>query len=69
MQDPEFPKSGWTPTNSTLGGAILGGALGQIVVASFDQIFHITISLATAGAINTVCIFAVGYFFPDGGRK
>lgn len=67
--EPDKPATGWVPTASTTVGAVLGGAIGQVIVASLDQLTHITISLATAGAINTICIFAIGYLFPDGGRK
>lgn len=73
MQDPEpdipKPGAGWVPTNSTIGGAALGGAIAQVIVASIDQLAHISISNATASAITVICIFAVGYFFKDGGRK
>lgn len=71
MQNPEPNQqpSGWTPTSSTIGGAALGGAIAQVIVATLDQLTHITISLSTAGAITTICIFAVGYLFKDGGRK
>ncbi len=61
--------SGWSPTTSTIGGGVLGGALAQIIVAVIEQTAHVTISSATAGAIATLCVVAAGYFFPDGGRK
>lgn len=60
--------AGWKPTNSTVGGAVLGGALGQIVCAILTKL-NWAPDPVTAGAITTVCIFAVGYLFPDGGRK
>lgn len=66
---PDSQPSGWMPTSSTLGGAILGGALSQIICAVIEQFSHATISTVTAGAISTVCVFAVGYLFKDGGRK
>lgn len=68
MQDPD-PSSGWKPTTSTVGGAILGTAVAQLITACIEQFAHITLNSQTGGAITTVCIFAVGYFFPDGGRK
>lgn len=70
MQNPEPDQpSGWTPTASTVGGAALGGAIAQVIVAAFDGLLHISIGVATASSITTICIFAVGYFFKDGGRK
>ena len=62
-------KAGWTPTTSTMAGAVLGGALGEIIVSTIEYFTHQTIGSGTASAIGTVCVFAVGYFFPDGGRK
>ena len=68
MQDPE-PPTGWKPTQSTVGGAILGTAVAQLVAAAAETFLHTTFSSATGGAITTICIFTIGYFFPDGGRK
>ena len=61
--------SGWTPTTSTMGGAILGGALGTLVTAIVESVYKQKLDSTTVNAISTVCIFAVGYFFKDGGRK
>lgn len=61
-------QAGWKPTSSTVGGALLGGALAQIIVAILTKLNWAPDPM-TAGAITTVCTFAVGYFFPDGGRK
>lgn len=61
--------AGWMPTNSTLGGAVLGGALSQIICAIIESFSHAAVSTVTAGAISTVCVCAVGYLFKDGGRK
>lgn len=68
MQDPD-PPTGWKPTTSTVGGAIFGTAVAQLVSASIETLWHLTLSSATGGAITTVCIFVIGYIFPDGGRK
>jgi hypothetical protein len=68
MQNPE-PPNGWKPTNSTLGGAIFGAAVGQIVVAVCGQIFHSPLTPEVSSAVTTVCIGVIGYFFPDGGRR
>lgn len=59
---------GWKPTTSTVAGAMLGGAVAQIIVAILTKL-NWTPDPMTAGAITTVCTFAVGYLFPDGGRK
>lgn len=64
---PESP--GWKPTQSTMGGAILGTAIAQLVTALIETFSHLAISAATGGAITTVCVAAAGYFFADGGRK
>lgn len=63
------PPSGWTPTTSTVGGGLLGGALAQLLCALAETYTPHPLSSATAAALTTVCVFAVGYFFPDGGRK
>lgn len=63
------PVRGWQPTTSTMAGAVLGGALAQLVAAGIETLSHVPLSSATAGALSTVCVFAVGYLFPDGGRK
>jgi hypothetical protein len=60
--------TGWRPTTSTAAGALLGGAVAQIVVAVLTKL-NWTPDLMTAGAINTLCVFVAGYLFPDGGRK
>jgi hypothetical protein len=66
VSDPKAP--GWKPTTSTVAGSMLGGAVAQIIVAVLTKLDWAPDSV-TAGAITTVCIFAVGYLFPDGGRK
>lgn len=63
-------KTGWTPTASTMGGAVIGGALSQILVGAWNSFMPAhQIDVVSAGAVNTLCIFLVGYFFPDGGRR
>lgn len=71
MQNPEPdpPKAGWTPTSSTVGGAILGTAFAQLITAGIETFSGHALSSGTGGAITTICIFLIGYFFPDGGRK
>ena len=72
MQDPDpdgRAQSGWKPTTSTVAGALVGTAVAQLVAAGIETLSHAALSSATGGAITTVCIFVVGYLFPDGGRK
>ena len=63
------PQVGWKPTQSTMGGALFGTAIAQLITALSQTFAHTDITAQTGGAITTVCIFTVGYFFPDGGRK
>ncbi len=63
------PPTGWKPTTSTLGGAGFGLALAQIIIAVCDQYFKTPLSPELASAVTTVTVAAIGYIFPDGGRK
>ena len=63
------PQVGWKPTTSTVAGAALGTAVAQLIIAGLESMIHHSVASATGGAITTVCIFAIGYLFPDGGRK
>jgi hypothetical protein len=63
------PKTGWQPTTSTSTGALLGGAIAQLICAGLTDLAHLTLSPQTICSITTVCVFAAGYVFPDGGRK
>lgn len=65
---PQIP-DGWKPTSSTMQGMLYGGALSQCIIASIEALRHVPLSAATAGAITTLSIGAIGYFFKDGGRK
>jgi len=67
--DPITPVSGWTPTTSTVGGGVLGGAVAQIIVAVIEALSHQPLTSQLTGAITTLSVVIVGYFFPDGGRK
>lgn len=64
MQNPEPPKS-WTPTQSTVGGSIVGTALAQIVVAICDRYLHTPLGPELASAVTTICVFAAVYFIPE----
>jgi hypothetical protein len=63
------PKTGWQPTVSTSAGALLGGSLAQLICASLTAFAHLDLSAPTVTSITTICVFAAGYAFPDGGRK
>lgn len=67
MSDPDKP--GWIPTTSTLGGAGIGLAAAQVIVAICDQYFQHALSPELASAITTLCVAAAGYIFKDGGRR
>lgn len=69
MNDPSPISKGWQPTTSTTLGAVLGGALAQVICAMIEGIAHVVLTTPTAGALSTLCVFAVGYLIPDGGRK
>lgn len=73
MQNPEPTNgnghSGWQPTTSTLGGAAIGLAAAQVVVAVCDQYFQRPLGPELASAITTLCVAIAGYFFKDGGRR
>lgn len=69
MNTPEPVKQGWVPTASTLAGGGLGLALAQIIIALIQYVIHQQISAEVSCSIGTVCTAAVGYIFPDGGRK
>jgi hypothetical protein len=74
MSDPNDPttqksSAGWTPTTSTVGGGVIGAALGQVIIAVCDQYLHTPLNPELASAITTLCVTAAGYFIKDGGRK
>lgn len=72
MQNPEpdtIPKAGWTPTASTLAGGGIGGSVAYLIILCADKVFHTTFDPLAYVALTSVCSTAIGYFFPDGGRK
>lgn len=69
MTEPAKPSSGWQPTVSTAGGALIGGAIAQLFCAGLVDILHHALTTETVGSIYTISIAAAGYLFPDGGRK
>lgn len=66
---PAERKSGWQPTVSTSAGALVGGAVAQLICATIPDLVHHPLADATVGSIYTLCIALAGYLFPDGGRK
>jgi hypothetical protein len=68
MQEPDIPKS-WVPTQSAVGGSIVGTALAQIVVAICDGYLTHPLTPEIASAVTTVCVFAAVYFIPDKPRS
>jgi len=69
MNSPNPVSTGWSPTTSTIGGGVLGGAFAQVLVAVIEALSHQPLSSQLTGAITTLSVALIGYFFPDGGRK
>lgn len=75
MSDETTPAPvGWTPTRSTVVGAGGGYIIAQVVTPAVDflvsaYLTHAPLTPSTRDAVTALCIFLVGYFFPDGGRK
>lgn len=67
--DPDFNKPGWKPTASTVAGGGIGGCIAYLIIRIVDACFHAPFNALDYVALTTVCTTAVGYFFPDGGRK
>jgi hypothetical protein len=61
-------RPGWKPTTSTVGGALIGGAVAQVVIGVFEQ-FFVPLNPNIAGGLTVLCVALAGYLFPDGGRK
>ena len=59
------PPSSWVPSRSVVGGAGIGLAAGQIVIAICDRAFHAPLGPELSSAITTLCIAAATYFIPD----
>jgi len=70
MAQPAAGTGSAVPTTSTWAGALLGGAVGQLIVAAceFYALHGGNMKAATAGSIISVCTFATGYIFKDGRR-
>lgn len=70
MQDPEFTQpSKWKPTQAVVGGAAIGGAIGQIIVAVCNGYFQHPLGPEVAGAINTLAVGVITYLIPDSTRS
>jgi hypothetical protein len=67
MQDPEpsKPPTNWRPTNKLVGGAIIGQALSQVIVAVCDRYLQTPLGPELASAVTTLCYAAAAYFIPN----
>lgn len=67
MQDPEppTPPARWKPHQSVIGGAAVGTAVAQLILAGLKFYLHTAIDPVTAGAITSLCLFAATYLIPD----
>lgn len=67
MGDPlnQIPAKSMLPTQATVGGAILGTAIGQVIVAAIEFFAHHAVTSQFGGAITTICIFAATYYIPE----
>ena len=65
MQNPE-PPTKWAPARSIYGGALIGTAASQIIVAICNRFINVPIGPELASAITTLCIAVAGYFISDG---
>ena len=66
MQDPEPPpQSKWVPTNKLIGGAVIGQAAAQIIVALCDRYLHTPLGPELSSAITTLCYAISAYFIPN----
>jgi hypothetical protein len=66
MQDPDPPTPNrWKPTNKLIGGAVIGQAAAQIIVAVCDSYFSHPLSPELSAAITTLCYAAAAYFIPN----
>lgn len=66
MQDPEPPNQpSRVPTQATVGGAVFGTAVSQVIVAAIEFFAHHAVTSQFGGAVTTICIFAATYFIPE----
>ena len=67
MQNPEpsKPPGNWVPHQSVVGGAVVGTAVAQIIVAVCGHYLKGPLDAVTAGAISSLCLFTATYFIPD----
>lgn len=74
LPTPDTARAGWMPTKSTMIGGSAGYVVAQVVTPAIDflvstYLTHAPLTPSTRDAVTALCIMAVGYFFPDGGRK
>lgn len=67
MQDPQpdITKPSRLPTQATVGGAVLGTAVGQIIISIIEFAIHHGVTSQFGGAVTTLCIFAATYLIPE----
>lgn len=68
MQNPEpvdQPPSRWAPTNKLIGGATIGAAVAQLIVALCNQYLHSPLSAESSSAITILCYAVAAYFIPN----
>lgn len=64
MQDPE-PPTNWVPSRKLIGGAVIGQALAQIIVAVCDRYLHTPLGPELSAAVTTLCYAGAAYFIPE----
>jgi hypothetical protein len=57
--------SKWVPNNKLIGGAVIGQAAAQIIVAICDRFLHAPLGPELSSAITTLCYAAAAYFIPN----
>ena len=68
MADPlnQIPTtSKWTPSRKLVGGALIGQAASQLIVAICDRYLHSPLGPELSSAITTFCYAAAAYFIPN----
>jgi hypothetical protein len=68
MQDPEpeKPVKSWAPGQKTVGGAVIGSSVAQLIIAIADYYFHSPLAPEISSAITTLCVAVAAYFIPNG---
>ena len=69
VQPQEPARTGWMPTGSTLTSLTVGAAVAQTIVGSLVYFTHQPVGDVLSNAIGILCVAAINYLHPDGGRK